>query len=287
MGYYIIKRKKRKGRKTMDLYQTITDQIIKKLEEGTVPWRKPYQSSGAISWHTQKPYRGINALMLDDGEYATFNQIKKAGGRVKKGEKSHLVIFWKLLQRKTEDQEETVTVPLMRYYRVFEINTQVEGLESRLDTEEYEHEPIERAEEIIKGYVGPKYTEEPGRAYYRPSTDTINIPPKKDFYDINEYYRTMFHEMGHSTGHKDRLNREGITNIATFGSETYSKEELVAEITASFLCGETRIINRTIENTTAYIQSWIRALKNDKTLITNASQQAQKATDFILGRVYE
>lgn len=267
----------------MDLYQTITDQIIKKLEEGTVPWRKPYQSSGAVSWHTQKPYRGINAIMLDDGEYATFNQIRAAGGKVKKGEKSQLVIFWKLIEKEDDDGEKK-TIPLMRYYRVFEINSQVEGLKSKRETKKFKHKPIEAAEEIVKNYQEPKYKFERAGAFYNPSEDLINIPPKEDFYDINEYYSTMFHEMAHSTGHKDRLNREGITNMATFGSETYSKEELVAEITASLLCGETGIINRTIENTTAYIQSWLRVLKNDKRLIVSASQQAQKAADYIMGR---
>lgn len=274
----------------MDLYQEVTDKIIEKLEQGTVPWRKPFQSMQAVNWVTQKPYRGINAILLDDGEYATFNQIKQAGGKVKKGEKSQLIIFWKMTKvkdRDSEDEEATKLIPFMRYYRVFNVKTQTEGLELKRDRIEYEHTPIEEAEMVVENYQEPKYSNELGRAYYRPSDDLVNVPPMEDFEIIDEYYSTMFHEIVHSTGHQGRLNREGITEIASFGSETYSKEELVAELGASFLCAKTRIINRTIDNSASYIQSWLRALKNDKTLIVSASQQAQKAVDYIMGIDYK
>jgi len=122
-----------------------------------------------------------------------------------------------------------------------------------------------------------------GWAYYKPSTDTVNVPPKSDFEDIHEYYSAFFHEIVHSTGHEKRLNRDGI-NIATrFGSRMYGREELVAEIGASFLCAHTGIINRTIDNSASYIQSWLRALKDDKKLVVSASQRAQRAVDYILG----
>lgn len=272
----------------MDLYKTITDKIIKRLEEGTIPWRKPFQSMEAVNWVTQKPYRGINAVLLDGGEYATFRQINNAGGRVKKGEESELIIFWKLIKVEDEEVEGLMkTVPLMRYYRVFEINQQAEGLETKRDIKKYKHNPIEKAERIIKGYQEPRYTERLGRAYYRPIDDTVNIPPMEDFKNIHDYYSTVFHEMVHSTGHEERLNRKGITDYSMFGDTKYSKEELVAEIGASFLCGKTGIINKTIDNSVAYIQSWLRALQNDKRLIVQASQQAQKAVDYIMGIKYE
>lgn len=268
-----------------DIYQMVTDRIIEKLEKGTVPWRKPFQSAQAVNWKTQKPYRGINTLLLEPGEYATFKQIKEAGGKVKNGEKAQPVIFWKWLE---VDDEESETfkkkIPFMRYYNVFEINTQVEGLKSkRKELKEYQHNPIKEAEKIIEGYQEPRYTNYRGSAYYRPADDIVNVPPMSDFEKIHDYYATMFHEIIHSTGHATRLNREGITAVATFGSETYSQEELVAEIGASMLCSITGIWNKTIENNAAYIQSWLRVLKNDKTFIVKASQKAQKAIDYILG----
>lgn len=281
----------------MDLYKVITDKIIKKLEKGTVPWRKPFQSAEAVNWVTQKPYRGINALLLDGGEYATFKQINDAGGKVKKGEKSELIIFWELIevedkeveneekQNKEEKETERKTniIPFMRYYRVFEINEQAEGLETKRDIKKFKHDPIEKVEKVLEKYQEPKFTENIGKAYYRPIDDTINVPPKEDFENIHNYYSTVFHEIVHSTGHKKRLNRKGIAELATFGDSSYSKEELVAEIGASFLCGKTGIINKTIDNSAAYIQSWLRVLENDKRLVVQASQQAQKAVDYILG----
>lgn len=265
------------------VYDLITNQIIKKLEKGVVPWRKPFKNGIAVNWKTQKAYRGINTMLLDGGEYATFNQIKEAGGTVKKGEKSHLVVFWKMLHVEDKDTEKDKKIPLLRYYRVFEVGTQTEGIQTKRIETTYEHDPLEEAEQIKAGFKNaPAYTASRGKAYYRPSDDVINVPPMRDFEQIHGYYSTLFHEMIHSTGHKNRLNREGITStVSRFGSETYSKEELVAEIGASMLCGVTGIDNETIDNSASYIQSWLRALKNDRTLIVHASQLAQKACDHI------
>lgn len=267
------------------VYEMITDQIIEKLEEGTVPWKMPFVNGIARNWKTQKPYRGMNTMLLDGGEYATFNQVREAGGKVKKGEKSQIVVFWKMYRTKDKETNEDITIPLLRYYRVFKVGVQTEGIEPKQETDEFEHDPIEQAEEIKKGYKNsPKYTKESGSAYYQPSTDIINVPPLKDFKTVEGYYSTLFHEMIHSTGNKKRLNRKDLTSLASFGSETYSKEELTAEIGASMLCGETGIINETIDNSASYIQSWLRALKNDRTLIVSASQRAQKAVDHILNK---
>ncbi|MFD1362787.1 ArdC family protein [Lentibacillus salinarum] len=267
------------------VYEIVTNQIIKKLEEGTVPWKKPWNGGVAVNWVTQKPYRGINTMLLSGGEYATFKQIQQAGGKVKKGEKSHLVVFWKMIEVDDEENEqETKTIPLLRYYRVFEVGEQVEGLERKRIEEKFQHDPIEEAEAVKENYINsPTYTHLPGEAWYKPFDDHINVPPKEDFPNIHEYYSTLFHEMIHSTGHSDRLNRKGVVQHNRFGSENYSKEELVAELGASMLCGVTGINNETIDNSASYIQSWLRALKNDKTLIVQASQQAQKACDHILG----
>ncbi|MED0665605.1 zincin-like metallopeptidase domain-containing protein [Bacillus badius] len=268
------------------IYDIVTNKIIEKLEKGVVPWRRPWINGGAaVNWKTQKPYRGINTFLLEAGEYATFKQIQEAGGKVKKGEKSHIVVFWNLLEKENDENGEIEKIPYLRYYRVFEINSQVEGLESKRKEQSFNHDPIEKAEEIYKGYANaPDYTFHSGKAAYYPTIDKINCPPLKDFPKVEEYYCTLFHEMIHSTGHKSRLARSGVTtqNVA-FGDEVYSKEELVAEMGAAMLCGVAGIDNHTIENSASYIQSWLRALKEDKKMIISASQQAQKAVDYIQG----
>ena len=266
------------------IYEMITNQIIEKLEKGTVPWQKPWVNGIARNWKTQKEYRGINIMLLDGGEYATFKQIKEAGGKIKKGEKSQIVVFWKMVETKDKETDEKITIPLLRYYRVFKIGEQTEGIEPKHKKVEFDHDTIEQAEKIKADYMGkPTFTYNSGKAYYNPSADLINVPPIKDFKTAEEYYSTLFHAMIHSTGHKDRLNRKELTQLASFGSETYSKEELTAEIGASMLCGLTGIINQTIDNSASYIQSWLKALKNDKSLIISASQKAQKAVDHIQG----
>lgn len=266
------------------IYEMVTNQIIEKLEAGTVPWRKPFNSGLAVNWKTQKPYRGINTMLLDGGEYATFKQIKEAGGKVKKGEKSQIVVFWKWLDIEDEESGEDKKIPFLRYYRVFEVGSQVEGIEPKREYETFNHDPIEEAEKVKKDYINaPSYSFITGGAWYKPFHDQINVPPMKEFKSIHEYYSTLFHEMIHSTGHSSRLNREGITSHNGFGSELYSKEELIAELGASMLCGVTGIDNETIDNSASYINSWLRALKDDKTLIVSASQKAQKASDYILG----
>lgn len=271
----------------MNVYEMVTQKIIEQLEQGVIPWRKPWTNANAVNWVTQKPYRGINTMLLNPGEYATFKQISEAGGKVKKGEKSEIVVFWKWLEKENEEGE-MEKIPFLRYYRVFEINTQVEGLESKREESTFEHNPVEEGEAIYKNYINsPSYSFNPGKAYYQPGMDHINVPAMKDFRNVDEYYCTLFHEMVHSTGHKSRLNRPGITQLAAFGDEVYSKEELVAEMGAAMLCGVAGIDNSTIQNSASYIQSWLRALKEDKRLVVQAAAQGQKAADYILNKQFE
>lgn len=270
------------------VYDIVTEKIQDKLKAGVVPWRQPWLNKGAVSWKNQRPYRGINIMLLDPGEYATFKQIQEAGGKVKKGSKSNLVVFWKWIRKEEEETGEITEYPYLRYYNVFEINTQVEGLESKRKEKTFEHDPVKQAEKIIKGYKDkPEIKFNGGRAYYRPSEDFISVPPLKDYPNKHEYYSTLFHESIHSTGHKKRLNRQGITELAGFGSDIYSKEELVAEIGATMLCGVAGIYNHTIDNSASYINSWMRRLKEDSKLIVYAAAAAQKAADYIQGIKYE
>lgn len=250
------------------VYELVTQKIIEKLKNGVVAWQMPFQSHMPINWKTGREYRGINTLLLEpNGEYATFKQISEAGGKIKKGEKSSIVVFWKWIEVKNDDEdaeEETKMIPFLRYYRVFEINTQVEGLERRQKQLEFEHNPIEQAEKIIAGYENkPRITYKNNGAWYSPISDIVNVPEKKHFKDIHAYYSTMFHELIHSTGHETRLNRKGITGLNPFGSKEYSHEELVAEIGASMLCGIAGIENHTIDNSASYINGWLKALEND------------------------
>jgi antirestriction protein ArdC len=274
--------------KNENIYEMVNAKIMEKLEAGVIPWRKPWVGGNAVNWKTQKPYRGMNAIMLDAGEYATFNQIKEAGGKVKKGAKSEIIVFWKILKKENEDGE-VEKLPLLKYYRVFNIEKDVEGLEPKQNRAEFkDHDPIEEADKIFKGYINcPSYTFHMGGAWYKPAFDMINVPPMKAFTHVEEFYCTLFHEMAHSTGHESRLKREGIKNVAAFGSNDYSKEELIAEMTASMLCGVAGIDNSTLDNSAAYIQSWLRALKDDKTMLVQAAGKAQKAADYILGTTFE
>ncbi|MVP02149.1 ArdC family protein [Paenibacillus lutrae] len=270
------------------IYDMITNRMIALLEQGVVPWRRPWVVGGAVNWKTQKPYRGINTLLLDPGEYASFKQVNEAGGRVKKNEKGHIVVFWTWLEKKDEKTGKIGKIPFLRYYTVFEINKQCEGLSSKRSEQTFEHDPIEEAERICNSYQdGPPVRFASGRAFYRPSQDFVSVPPLCDYTKPEEYYSTLFHEHVHSTGHSKRLNRPGITEFGEFGDENYSKEELVAEIGAAMLCGIAGIDNSTMENSAAYVASWLRKLKDDKRLIVQAAGQAQKAADHILGVTFE
>ncbi|MEF3355779.1 zincin-like metallopeptidase domain-containing protein [Paenibacillus sp. GYB006] len=268
------------------VYEIVTERILELLAAGVVPWRRPWVVSGAVNWISQRPYRGINTLLLPPGEYATYKQITEAGGSVK-GAKSQIVVFWRWLEKEDADTGEAEKIPMLRYYRVFDIKD-CKGIKSKRKEISFDHDPIAEAEAIVDGYIdAPPIGFASGRAYYMPSPDRVSVPPIQDYPKAEEYYSTLFHELIHSSGHQSRLNRPGIEEYAAFGDENYSKEELIAEIGAAMLCATCGIDNSTIENSAAYIQSWHRKLKNDPTLIVKAAGQAQKATDYILGTTFD
>ena len=263
------------------VYEIVTDKIIKELENGTVPWHKPW--NGAISRSTGKEYRGINRLLLDAGEYATYKQIEAEGGQVKKGSKGHLVTFWKMNKFEEESGEEK-TIPMLRYYTVFEIGSQVDGLEYKYYNPKGNFIPEAQAENIIENWAKVVPINYGGsQAYYSPSSDEITLPEKEKFLSTEEYYSTAYHEAIHSTGHDSRLKRFSSNSIASFGSETYSKEELVAEIGAAYLCNIAGVETvDTLKNNASYIQSWLNVLKNDKRMIISAASQSEKAVQLIM-----
>lgn len=280
----------------LDIYQMVTDRIIAQLENGIIPWKKPWTgvsplNGGAFNRVTKKSYSILNQMLLGEGgEYATFKQWSALGGKIRKGEKQKVVVFWKIIHKEVEDKEgnkKMVGIPFLQYYGVFHIS-QVDGVEPLNLDELEEVDPIPEADEIITSYVdreGINYQEiASNEAYYSPLDDRVVVPMKSQFQNANEFYSTAFHELTHSTGHKSRLDRIHI-GVAAFGSEEYSKEELVAELGAAGMLNLLGIeIPETFKNSTAYIQSWIRALRNDKKMIVMASSKAEKAIAYILGR---
>lgn len=272
-----------------DVYAEVTARIVEQLEQGVIPWKKPWIASGAaISHSTGKPYSLLNQILLArPGEYATFKQIQQEGGRVKKGAKSSMVVFWKWLEQEDEETKEIKKIPFLRYYNVFHID-QCEGIKAKHSKPLPNiAQPDEAAEAIARDYLtrsGVRLIHEEGnRAFYRPSTDSITLPLLAQFKNTAEYYSTLFHEMTHSTGHSSRLDR--LTKVAAFGSEDYSKEELVAEIGAAALVNHAGLeTSSSLTNSAAYIQSWLKALQDDKRLIVSASGRAEKAVNLILNQ---
>ena len=281
----------------LDVYQIVTDRIISELENGIIPWRKPWTgvsplNGGAFNRVTKKSYSMLNQMLLvQGGEYASFNQWKKLGGKIRKGEKQKIVVFWKIIHKEVEDKEgnkKIVGIPFLQYYGVFHIS-QVDGVEPLNLDELEEVDPIPEADEIITNYVnreGINYKEiASNEAYYSPLDDRVVVPMKSQFENANEFYSTAFHELTHSTGAKSRLDRIKTGIESHFGGTEYSKEELVAELGAAGMLNLLRIETpATFKNSTAYIQSWIRALQNDKKMIVMASSKAEKAIAYILGR---
>lgn len=282
----------------VDGYQVITDKIIAALESGTVPWRKPWKSLGGFgptSLSTGKEYRGINHLMLSMESMAkgysslywgTYRQIESLGGQVRKGEKGTQVVLWKPFEKEIDGKKERFL--MMRLFSVFNAEQAdwADGKEPREpETTEADYvEPIEAAEAIHLGMPHrPEVKHGGNRAFYSPLLDYIGMPPTEAFDSTEGYYATLFHELVHSTGHESRVGRDGIEAFAGFGTASYSKEELVAEIGAAYLCAEAGI-EPNIDQNAAYIASWLKVLKNDKKFVVAAAAGAGKATDYILNR---
>ena len=273
----------------MDIYKEITDRIIAQMEAGVIPWQKPWVSSGkAISRSTGKPYSLLNQMLLGrPGEYLTFKQCQEAGGKVKKGEKASMVVFWKWIEQEDEETGEKKEIPFLRYYNVFHID-QCEGVSAKHATETVFPEgasTVEVAQGIVDNYLsreGVKLSYQEGdRACYRPSTDEVILPEQKQFHSTAEYYGTIFHELTHSTGYPTRLNR--LSKLSFFGTEEYSKEELVAEIGAATLVNHVGLETSTsLRNNAAYLQNWLQVLKDDKRFIVSATGKAEKAVNLIL-----
>ncbi|MDE2106303.1 MAG: DUF1738 domain-containing protein [Patescibacteria group bacterium] len=284
---------------TTQAYQHITDRIIALLEQGTVPWHKPWKASTDLPRNlvSRKPYRGVNVFLLlamgyESPFWLTFRQASQLGGTVRKGEKSCPVVFWKRLTIEDAEHGEAKTIPVLRLYHVFNA-TQCDlpaGRQAALGdpippAQAMAPSPETQPEEIVAHMPRrPLIKHDFVQAFYSPREDIVGLPARERFDGNGSYYSTLFHELVHSTGHETRLKRSTLTDKAGFGSDPYCKEELVAELGAAFLCGQAEIAARTIENSAAYLKEWLTRLRDDKALIVQAAAQAQKAADFILGR---
>ena len=274
----------------MDIYAEITERIIEQMEQGKIPWEQPWVGgkNSVVSHATGNEYSVLNQILLGrQGEYATFNQVQKEGGKIKKGAKSRLVVFWKIVE-KTNAVGEIETFPYLKYSRVFHLSD-CEGIKQKYYKEVpmKENKPTDEAQKVLDAYINREKIrlehDTTGGAYYRPSQDMIHLPELGQFVGAAEYYDTAFHECTHSTGAKIRLDRSGVVDGAAFGSDVYSKEELIAEIGACSLMHMLGLETKsTFRNNAAYVQNWLKALKDDKRLLVGATTAASKAVDFIL-----
>jgi antirestriction protein ArdC len=279
----------------IDVYQIVTDQIITLLEQGIIPWQKPWAETLApMNLLSKRQYRGINLWLLASLNYErnlflTWDQIKSIGGSVLKDEKGHIVIFWRPVQNKAEEEDHTQKkpAPMLRYYKVFNVaqcrdipEHLMPNMEERLD-----FDPMLECEAIISGMPEPPEIQHKAQgAYYMPLTDVINMPKKKSFESVERYYATLFHELVHSTGAEKRLGRKTLVDMVPFGSPSYAMEELIAEMGSAYLCRFSGILPNAIDNTVSYLDNWLGVFKKDKRFLITASGQAQKATDLILNR---
>jgi antirestriction protein ArdC len=284
-----------------DTYNRITDFVIEQLEKGEVIWRKGWNEFGMPkNITTGREYKGWNSFLLNfitmqkdykTPYFITYKQAMTAGGTIRRGQKGFTIIYWATVENRSQKievdgDEEYLTYRLPKCHTVFNID-QTHGIAyPRIEKQLRSHtEKLDACEKIIDGMPEkPSINYNGKEAYYHAADDNISIPPVELFHSDEEYYATLFHELAHSTGHTTRLNRSELMQSDGFGKVEYSKEELTAELSAAFLCAISGIEQQTITNSAAYIQSWLKVLRNDKKLILKAATQAQAAADFILNK---
>ena len=279
-----------------DLYAQVSTRIVAELESGAAPWVKPWSATPGqntpCNAATNRPYSGCNVVLLWMAQAAgyrtprflTFKQALELGGNVRKGEHGTKVYFVKQLQvrdKGADDESATRVVPMMREYTVFNVD-QCDGLPDRVLTlgEVKVRNQDERDATIDEflGSSGVEIREGMAEAYYRPGADFISLPRFEAFKSAATFYATAFHELGHATGHKSRLDRDLRHR---FGERAYAAEELVAELCAAFLCAEFSLDGDLRH--AGYIQTWISLLKADSRAFFTACSKAQAAADYLRG----
>ncbi|MGJ7067308.1 zincin-like metallopeptidase domain-containing protein [Morganella morganii] len=271
-----------------DMYQTVTDNIIRALEAGVKPWVCPWTGNGAASglpanFSTGTAYSGINIMLLwssaaeqgyTDSRWLTYKQAAEQGGQVRKGEHGTTIIYYKMLEKENEEGE-TEHIPMLKTFTVFNVQ-QIDNLAveyAALPAASFD--PIEKAE-ALTARSGAKITEKGIQAFYRPSTDEIYLPERFRFNNAADFYATQLHELIHWTGAKSRLNRE---KGGKYGSDKYAFEELIAELGCAFLMADLGITGDVQHE--SYISSWLKALNDDKRFIFKAASAASKAHRYL------
>lgn len=268
----------------MNYRAEITNKIIEALEKGVTPWECPFQVCALpMNYKTKRQYQGANVLYLwltaylkgyTSNYWLGFAQAKSLNGHIKKGEKATSVAVCMMKKDEESDGEDVIT-PFFKTEKVFNLD-QIEGL--KVETENVNVASLEEAEAVLDA-VKPTLRQQGERAYFSISDDLINMPLKSKFRDTEGYYSTLFHELIHWTGHKSRLNRFDETELKT-KQEKRAFEELVAEIGASFFCAEFGI-RLDVNNTSSYVASWLKELKNDQSYIFKACKSANSAIDYL------
>ena len=268
--------------------EIITERIVAALEAGTIPWRKPWRTAGGLPMNlvSGNPYHGINVWMTifqpyDSPYWLTFNQCRTRGGNVRKGEKGTPIIYYRLMDSKTETTKsgKPKQFPWLSHSTVFNVE-QCDGLEYPKPIM-IDHDPIPICESVVNEWDDkPTIEHGGGVASYSRRRDTVNMPKLGRFDNPEYYYSSLFHELAHATGHESRQSRD---LSGCFGSTSYSLEELTAEMGSAMLCGHCGIDAKTLDNSAAYISTWLGRLKADPTLVVKAASKGQKAADMILG----
>lgn len=298
----------------VNVYQMVTDRIMEQLQHGIVPWQQLWMNVGgteseAINYVTRKPYSWLNTLLLGrTGEFLTWKQLHELGGTVKKGARAGLVVFYTHVTKRrdvevqTEDGGETETrmhvesYPVLKYFHVFHLDD-VEGIDTKIvpepkDDEDDGLQPDEVAEDIISAYLDSQrgdgltfHNDKPSaRALYSPTFDSVTVPMLSQYKVMEEYYSTTFHELVHSTAKASRLNRQAEQKAHAFGSQDYSREELVAEMGSAMLCQCAGLdCQQAFKNSVAYISGWLSKLKDDNKAFIWAANRAEKAARYIMG----
>lgn len=282
----------------VDVYQIVQERILAQLDAGVVPWRQPWNVDGAggmpVNAVSKKRYRGVNVFLLprlEDNRWLTYKQAQQLGGSVRKGEKSEVVVFWSFLESETEHDRvgRPKKIGFLRYYNVFNVS-QCDGLKLPpvVAPVTKEIDIIEECEFLVQQYLNRDGQLKVGhggtQAYYSPTMDAVQMPKRDSFESGTRYYSTMFHELTHSTGHSNRLDRHKEMEMHGFGSVGYGREELVAEFGAAYLCGLMKIDNdESVGQSASYIKGWSKVIKEDKKLVVSMAGKAQRAVDFIVG----
>lgn len=271
----------------MKVAEIVNEKILALIAAGTIPWQQPWRFSHRSNANlvSKKPYRGINQVLLNAETlgttwWVTYRQALALGGNVRKGEKGTMVVFWKFF--KTEEGIET-RPPMLRYYTIFNVS-QCDGIDCKIPPppEPEDHVPIDECVKITEGYVNkPEIVYGADVASYSPVIDRVQMPELGYFKSAEFFHSVLFHELVHSTGHKSRLDRNTITKSG-YGTESYSREELTAELGSCYLCAAAGI-NPQYEDSANYIESWSKHLKNDPMAFMTAASHASGAADYILG----